>query len=480
MDKYYSWKKTLDIEIDVADLFRSICRQWKQIAVCALVSALIFGGYGWQKSRRSSVEADASGTEAEAVLTEEEEQYVMDAVRLEKEIRNHEEYLENSILMQLDSYHKTRYIMLYCIYGAKSQELAAVTEGYLNFILNGGAAYALRESDRKWDLDKRYLAEVIRAYEKIYDFPYQPDSQRQSDSSQTAESLFYLEVTGRNAQEAKKMAEDMQEVLQKHSAYVNKQAGIHKLKLVSSEECVTADSVLQLQQNDKRNLLSSNRTSLKTMTDAFSTGQMVKYKESIGREEKEMSDDDTDVIHEFSGPGIRYIFLGLIAGIFAYGCIFSVCYLLNDKVKSVEEMKKLYTFPLYGIIAAKENSRIMHGLQKESAEQMKAQAVNRIRLACQKQGITKLQAVSDFDFQRQEKECLENFSQQLKCWGIELKAVENARVNTEVWDELAKTGNVLMVCRIGTTTHHMIDDAMSFYLENDITVTGTAVFAVRG
>ena len=58
MDKYYSWKK-----------------RWTLKSM-------------WQKCRRRRVEADASGTEAEAVLTEEEEPYVMDAVRLEKEIRN--------------------------------------------------------------------------------------------------------------------------------------------------------------------------------------------------------------------------------------------------------------------------------------------------------------------------------------------------------------------------------------------------------
>ena len=58
MDKYYSWKK-----------------RWTLKSM-------------WQKSRRSRVEADASGTEAEAVLTEEEEPYVMDAVSKKKEIRN--------------------------------------------------------------------------------------------------------------------------------------------------------------------------------------------------------------------------------------------------------------------------------------------------------------------------------------------------------------------------------------------------------
>lgn len=478
MDNSYSWKRTSDIEIDAADLLRNICRQWKQIAACALVFAVILGAYGWHKSKRNSAEADIPDTET--VLTEEEEQAVMDAVCLENEIRNQEAYLEKSILMQLDAYHKTRYTMLYCIYDVKHQELAAVTEGYLNFILNGGAADALLESDGKWDMDKSYLTEVIRAYEKIYDLPYQPDEDSMSDGSQTANALFYVEITGRDTAQAKKLASDLQKVLKKRTADISKRAGSHRLKLVSSEECVTADSGLQQQQNEKRALLSSNRISLKTMTDAFSTKQMVQYEKITGGEKKQESEAAAAVINEISRPGMKYILIGVAAGILAYISIFSLCYMLNDKVKSAEEMKRLYRFPLYGAISAydrsEKDSRLIHGVQKESDEQMKTQALNRIRLACQKQDMKKLYAVSDFDFQKREKECLESFSQQLKRWKIEMTAVENARVNTDVWNDLAETGNVLMVCRIGTTTHQMIDDAMRFYEENDIAVSGAIAF----
>ena len=57
-------------------------------------------------------------------------------MRLEREIIGLETYLENSVLMQLDPYHKNKVIMLYWIDRAERQELPVITESYLHFVLN--------------------------------------------------------------------------------------------------------------------------------------------------------------------------------------------------------------------------------------------------------------------------------------------------------------------------------------------------------
>ena len=57
-----------------------------------------------------------------------------------------------------------------------------------------------------------------------------------------------------------------------------------------------------------------------------------------------------------------------------------------------------------------------------------------------------------------------------------MTVAENINTDTGAWDRLIETGSVLMICRIGTTTHQMIDDAMQFYLQNGITVAGAVVF----
>lgn len=211
---------------------------------------------------------------------------------------------------------------------------------------------------------------------------------------------------------------------------------------------------------------------------------MLAYKESIGMG-KEDKPDEPEKTESASGEnardGMKYILLGFLGGIFVYCGFFGFCYVMSDAVKSEEEMKRLYTFPFYGKIPVsggnEKNSREMAGECKDSCERSKVQVVNRLRLVCRKKGITKLCAASDFLFDAREKECLECMAEQLKSWGIDLAVAENAMMDTAGWDELTGSGNVLMVCRMGTTTHRMIDNAMYFYLENGIHVTGAAAFS---
>lgn len=214
------------------------------------------------------------------------------------------------------------------------------------------------------------------------------------------------------------------------------------------------------------------------MTDAFHKEQMEAYLYETGIEDNSGLKEDTD---DFSFRSVvKYIVLGLTGGIFAYSAVFSCIYLLHDTVKSAEEMKRMYLFPFYGRIILK-GKNVKPGLKKQGSQQdvyecSKVQTLNRIRLACKKQGIMRLCAVSDFLYDGQEQECLEQIALELNRWGIELSIVANAGIDTSVWDKLAETGSVLMMCRIGTTTHRMIDDAMKFYLENDIAVLGAAAF----
>ncbi len=461
MNRYNSWKKIEDIEIDLSDLLKRLCRQWKQILVCALAAAIILGGYGWMKNRSGTV----SDAVQEIEMTEEEEQAVADAVRLESEIRDLEKYVDNSVLMQLDAYHKTRYIMLYCIDGVKRKEVQTVAESYLNFVSNGGAADALMESGQSWKMDKSCLAELISAYQRTYSYPYQIEVNGSEDSIQEADALFYVEITGRNTNEARKMALEFQNVLTAYSHEMQKMAK-HSLKLISSMESITADSSLQSWQHDKKALLSSNRTNLKSMTDAFGKTQKAAYEEAAGVAEKNIQEVQENV--SVSKSYIKYIVLGFMAGIFIYGGLFSCWYVFSDTVKSVDEMRGLYSFPVYD------------GISMNVENREKSKVLNRIRLSCQNMETEKIYAVSDFIFDEKERECLEYMEEQLKSWKIEMQTAENIFEDIAVWDSLTKAARVFMVCRIGTTTHKMIEDVMDFYLENGITVMGAIVFLQAG
>ncbi len=469
MEKQDFWKRTQDTEIDLADLMKRICRQWKQILLCAAAAALILGVYGWMKD---SADPDTlPGTAKETELTEEEEQKIEYAVSLKNEITGLEKYLEDSILMHLDPYHKNRVIMLYCIDQAGKRELEKITESYLNFAANGGAANKLNQSFG-WQTDKTYLAELISVYQKTNSSPNQAVFDYQKEDSLLLKSLFYIEVIGRDAEEAKKLALDIQKVLEEYS--VKEQlAGSHRLTLLNSVENVTADSGLQSLQHEKWAQLSSIRASLKAMTDTFREAQMAVYQQAAGLEhEMENAKEGSSVY--------KYIFWGILGGAFGYCSIFLCWYLFSDSVKSIQEMKDQYTIPVYGKISqAEKRVRKRSGGKNHTSEQEIMLVTSRIRLECKKQGMIRLYAASAFSLNEREKRILDDIAEKLRREGISMTSADNIMSDTVKWEELVQAGCVLMICRLGTTTHRMIDDAMHFCNTNSIAVTGTVVFSAN-
>lgn len=486
MDEHDSWKNTEEPEIDIKELLLRLCRQWKQIIACTLAAAMIFGGYTWQKNRDSpdDIVSDIAGADGqieteEDVMTEAEKQSVADAVWLKKETGRLKLYMSQSVLMQADPYHKTEYVMLFSIEHAERQELPKIVECYINFLLNGSAADALVKSG-SWKIDRSCLAELISAYQKTYSHSYQLFVNDSEDSRLLSDALFYVEITGKNAKEAEKMALDIQVLLKEYAKSVKDEAGSHSLTLVSSNINITADSGLQTLQHDKKALFSSNSASLRTLTDSFSEEQMAVYKKEAGIEDEKQKDAvenlsgeselDEETLAKGTGIWTKYTFLGAAGAFCAYCFIFLCCYLFSDLVKSEKEIKNRYRFPLYGSISISKK-------HLELYETERTRVLNRIRLACKNKGWKTLCAAADFSLKEEERECLQSIASELKDWEIEMSVSENADSNTAIWDELAEKGGVLMVYRIGITTHQMIDDAVSFYLTGGIAVAGAVVFS---
>ncbi len=106
-----------------------------------------------------------------------------------------------------------------------------------------------------------------------------------------AESLFYVEVTAENQEMTARLAEDMQEVIKAHAETVRKEAGNHRLSLLSRQENVVYDRNLQSYQNEQKNQLQASRSSLKAAEEALTSVQAAAYEELLAMEEKDREKD---------------------------------------------------------------------------------------------------------------------------------------------------------------------------------------------
>lgn len=485
MDKYKPWKRTAEIPVDLMDLFKKILLYWKQAILCALVCAVALGGYGYRKGRGSPAE-DAPKAVGEIELAEDEERAVSQAVELYKSIQAQNEYLDSSILMQIDPYHKDMMVLLYRVGDADRRNLQGILESYISHIKNGGAADALKESGKEdWDVDKSYFTELLSAYVRVDTAAYQVPSNSAGQGSFAAEGYFYVEVSGKDGKMAQRLAQGIQSSLEEKSRLVRRTAGSHELTLLSSEQNRVFDSNLLTNQNEQRAELSSKMASLKATEDAFSEMQSIAYHGLIGGEKAEKGDGPGKE-EESGGMGLwmKYLAIGFLAGITVFCGIFTCLYLFRDTVKSVEEIKDLYTFPVYGQVAfnggkSRHAGKGAGAIQAKSPLQEKERLSSRIGLACKNQGITNICIAAGFPFRDMEKECVGAVVSQLKALGIGATVAENSITDMDAWELMMDAGNVLLACRIGTTTHRMIDEQMQFYQENNIAMAGAMVFCQR-
>lgn len=477
MNQTDNYKKTEEIEIDLADLLRSFCRKWKQAAVCALAGMILLGGYGYWKSRNAELPEEPSAKESmieEAELTEEERWSVAEAVQLKKENDAIADYLENSILMQTDAYNRESVLLQYCIHETDIHTLPKAVESYTAFLSYGQAAEAVQESEQAFrNIKPSCLSELFSVWQAA-----EGQSKIIMDASidSETEKIFYVEVTGKDKKMAQQLAAAVKKALGKYASSVKKKCGSHELALLNEISRTRADSTLLSQQREKRELLKAGRSSLKTLTDSMSEIQKLAYAEEAGIEKEE----ETLEIAAASGRGsvLKYIIFGLCAGIFAYGGIFVCLYLLRNAVRSESEFQAYYRIPLYGSMSVKK-AAAKSGPARDESQKRLAQTLGRVRLACKKQGIQKLCLAAEFAAGTKEQAVLEHILKQLQDWGIHTVMGKVPDSDISQWDMLEEAGTVLLVCSIGETTYPMVNHAMEFYLENDIDVMGAVLLDGR-
>lgn len=475
-ENHVSWKKTDELEVNLFELLQRLCRQWKQIAVCAVVFACLIGGYKMMSGRKTVSMTEQVNTAQEA-LTVNEQQRVAAAVELSEGIQKQESYLSESVLINIDSSKKDRFSLIYSVEKAKKHDRQKIVEAYMNYLGSGELADRIQKSNQSLqDMDSAYITELIAVSQK--------NNGSQIVIEETADNvIFQITIAGRDAGMVEALSAGVQEGISDYQSSAQSEAGAHELKLVSAQQSVVADNDLAVRQNEKRAQLSTAVQNLKTITDTFSEQQKLVYNDKLEADSDKSTEKKAEETVVSGGISIKWIGIGLFSGIAVYCLIFICCYLLKGTVKSVDELKRQYIFPVFGGITLKKGSsgsgEDLSGKEKDTYERERAQLLNRIRLACKTQETEKFCLATDFSFSEQDRGLLTTVQKQLQDWGIEVILAENAAGNVAVWDKLTETGAVFMLCKLDVTTHKVIDEEMQFYLENGLQVLGAAVLECR-
>lgn len=322
---------TYDQEIDLKDLIFAVFRRWRLVITVALLFSLLLGGYKFLKElTHQSDEEYISELQEEYQVNEvkyeqSKKGYERDIESLTASIAHQEKYMEESILLKVDSYNKAVASVDLFIKMSESSNKDGITVTFVDPADSVVKAYAsaiqqgsfLEDISKKMNIDLIYLKELINVT-------------IDNDSNMMNVSVTYIDKEG-----AGKILDVILENLKTMYPSIQEHLNEHSLAIMNQDVGVITDQTLAAYQKQKIVDLAATNKSLEDTEKAL---------KSLEKPSKPVALSKLSIIKE----GVKYGIFGCIAGATLVSFGVSVAFLINGKVNSNDDLKRRFGFRCLG------------------------------------------------------------------------------------------------------------------------------------
>ncbi len=332
-------------EIDLKDLIFAVLHRWRMIFGAAVVLALLLGGYKALRTYTGGNDESAV-LEAKAQYEKELEAYNQrvsacerEIANLEEDISRQEEYLENSILMNMSPYDvwegktelfvKTDYTIMPELTYQNQDFTATVLQSYQSALTN---AEFIKDVAAKEQIDARYLKELVTVTVGKSDNGYN--------------NLLIVQVRHTDEKMADELMKDILNGVKQSEGRIQSVIGTHTITEVNRSLGSLVDLTLADRQRNEREqlaLLTDSLVEKNTNLETMNQEEMPKPVDASSRSTVK--------------SGIKYGVLGGVLGAFAVMFFVCVTFLMSDKVYSAKELKSRFKLKLLGILPADETKK---------------------------------------------------------------------------------------------------------------------------
>ena len=333
-------------EISLRQLFWKVMMGWKLWILCAVLFAILLPGVKYAKDVRAYHAAQQPKDEKQeptVVLTDDEQQQIDDVKSLNLLIEKNSNYMQNSILMNIDPYQEHRMELQYYIDSdfvmnytkdSKKDYTSAIANAYVDYANNGVDQKTIWK-DVSTKSEDKYLAELVSA-------------------NSNSDNTFSVIIKYTDKKGLESVAKQIQNELEKKQPEFSERIGGHKLVLVSENYQVCTDSDLATSQGNVSNLIKSYRDQITALKSAMSEDQL----SELEREENLESDDkEESAAVQVAAPALskKYVVLGFVMGVFL-AALYLVCIaVLSNKLQAAEELVRYYKMRQFGIITREQD-----------------------------------------------------------------------------------------------------------------------------
>ncbi len=431
--------------IYLRNLIRGYLKKKWIIIVGLVVFVLIFGFIGLRRAYPERM--DSSLSEEIQEFNEEVATYddAIDGIEknietLEEQLAEQEEYVNNSIYMQIDP-EEVQYASVQYIVQATGIEDAEEADTTTDNILSSLKAYydnGSFKSDLAEKLDfesTQYLTELI--------------------SCGTAGKTFSLGAKHYDMDQAKEILQAMQELIEEYIPEVEKQFGTFTMTSMGESERVYADNNVLSNQNSKLNDLRSFRTNLTDSQTKLVTQQTNRKNYIEQYKPTGTSSSPRRTLLMYGGVGV-------IAGLIIPIMLYAIYYTLSTRIKGKEELQ-----------AVDLNILALFRPKKGYEPSIEKAAVN-LKLLAQKND-TETISVCSVGESPALAQVESDLTEALEKQDLSVYPVKQGEEDAEQLEKMTQIRNHVLLVEAGRTTYTQLEEQIQFCKSLDITIWGCVV-----
>lgn len=320
-------------EIDLLDLMSYCLGKWRVIVVFMIFFAVITGGYKYHNIMKGN-----QPVQKERISTEEEDDsYESIMNEKERDVKQKKDYLDSSIVMQINPYCVSEGSLSYYIECEGDKENLIAT--YVAYILGGKMLEDLSVEDTDVPVeDLQYLISCIKSSNsKGKDSILTDNGEIQTDSA-----VLVIQIKMPNRDLCEIYVRRVEELMMEYSSRLQREMKEHKLTLLTSAQLELTDLDIQDYQSNMLNAYLSAIDSLQTLQTLHTEPETV----SDIQDEKDAFVASANVLPLI----LKHSVLGLILGACLSCLVLSILYLFGGKLQNIECFQFQYGMPLLGVV----------------------------------------------------------------------------------------------------------------------------------
>lgn len=334
----------------------------------------------------------------------------------DKQIESLQEYIDNSIYMQIDPNNIQTVSVQY---GLKtSNNVGNILNSFITYINDGGLKEELSDTDE--DLKVKYWRDIVSCY-------------------QSSNNLI-VTVVHSDMDQAKRIMSIIKERVMNYVPKVKNLQGDFSLEELKISEYVKTDTGVVNNQNNNRNNLknyTTNRADLNNKLIGFQNSKKT-YIEKNEPDNLKAADTNTKVLM------VAYILLGILFGAVIAFVIVALKYILGDTLRTANDIKES-DLSLLGTYSAPNQYKPDLERSKMDVEVL-AKAKNADKVF--------FYVMSDDEIS---KKVAKDYEESLKASGIAVETGSNISESAEELKKMIACGNCVFIAEVGKTTYRQLE-----------------------